>query len=58
MSLEQFGALFGVHKSTALRWEENQVPAERVADIESQTGIPRHFLRPDLWSAPAEAAAS
>lgn len=49
LSLERFGAMFGVHKSTALRWEEKQVPAERVLEIEKQTGIPRGKLRPDLY---------
>ena len=28
------------------------VPAEFVLSIEKETGIPRHKLRPDLWSPP------
>jgi DNA-binding transcriptional regulator YiaG len=48
MSLEQFGALFGVHKTTAMRWEEHQVPAARALEIEQKTGIPASQLRPDL----------
>ena len=35
------------------QWES--VPAERVLDVESVTGISRHDLRPDIY--PREAAA-
>lgn len=31
-----------------------RVPAERVADVERATGIPRHRLRPDIFERPAE----
>jgi DNA-binding transcriptional regulator YdaS (Cro superfamily) len=48
LTLEQFGAMFGVNKSTAMRWEE-RVPAERVIGIAEVTGIPPHKLRPDLY---------
>jgi DNA-binding transcriptional regulator YdaS (Cro superfamily) len=48
MSLETFGAMFSVNKSTVMRWED-KVPAERVLDIEGKTGIPRQLLRPDLY---------
>lgn len=40
--------MFGVNKSTAMRWEE-RVPAERVIGIAEVTGIPPHKLRPDLY---------
>jgi hypothetical protein len=58
MSLEAFGAMFSppVHKTTVMRWEEKQVPAERVLEIEGMTGISRHVLRPDLY--PVEEAAA
>lgn len=49
LTLKQFGAFFGVNKSTVLRWEAGQVPAERVVAISRRTRIPRHRLRPDLY---------
>lgn len=56
-SLEQIAALFGVNKTTVMRWEE-RVPAERALDIERATGVPRWELRPDLWDAPANERAA
>lgn len=50
-TLAEVGRRFGVYKSTVLRWERDQVPAERVPEVERRLGIPRHYLRPDLWSA-------
>jgi DNA-binding transcriptional regulator YdaS (Cro superfamily) len=49
LSLEQFARAFRVHKTTAMRWEQKRVPAERVLDVERITGISRHELRPDLY---------
>jgi DNA-binding transcriptional regulator YdaS (Cro superfamily) len=49
LSLEKMAGVFQVHKTTVLRWEEKRVPPERVLDIESKTGIPRHDLRPDIY---------
>lgn len=46
--------LLGLERSTVSLWRKGRVPAERVPEIEAKTGIPRHQLRPDLWS---EAAA-
>jgi len=43
------------------RWENaaRDVPAVRVLDIESKTGISRHDLRPDVFGpAPAEGRAA
>ncbi|WP_454629628.1 hypothetical protein [Bradyrhizobium cenepequi] len=34
------------------QWE--QVPVERVADVESATGISRHLLRPDIYGLPSD----
>jgi DNA-binding transcriptional regulator YdaS (Cro superfamily) len=34
-------------------WKWRQVPAERVAQVEAVTGIPRHELRPDICPPPA-----
>lgn len=33
-----------------------RVPAARVLDVERITGVPRHFIRPDLYPPPIEAA--
>ena len=41
----------GLTRAAVVRWE--QVPAERVVDIERITGIPREALRPDLFRRPA-----
>lgn len=30
-------------------WKKRGVPAKRVLDVESATGIPRHELRPDIF---------
>jgi DNA-binding transcriptional regulator YdaS (Cro superfamily) len=48
-SLSQVARRFGVNKSTVFRWQRDRVPAERVPDVERELGIPRHYLRPDLW---------
>ena len=48
-SLEKFGALFGVNKTTVRYWERERVPPERVPEIERVTGISRHELRPDIF---------
>jgi DNA-binding transcriptional regulator YdaS (Cro superfamily) len=49
VTLEQLADAFGVNKSTVLRWEEGKIPAERVLDVERQTGVSRSELRPDLY---------
>lgn len=62
VTLDQLAAEFGVNKTTVLRWEEGQVPAERVLAVSALTGIPPHTLRPDIYPVPprykAEARAS
>lgn len=37
----------GLTRAAVLKWQ--QVPAERVVEIERITGIPREKLRPDLF---------
>jgi hypothetical protein len=53
MSLEEFGKLFAppVNKSTVLRWERGDppVPVQRLDEVERITGIPRRYLRPDIF---------
>ena len=55
ITLDGFACAFGVNKTTVMRWEEGKIPAERVVEIERETGIPRHVLRPDLYRAGAAA---
>jgi len=40
----------GLTRAAVVKWE--QVPAERLPDIERITGIPRHLLRPDICPEP------
>lgn len=47
--LDALAEKLGVNKSTLWRWEEGQVPAERVLQVEGITGISRHVLRPDVY---------
>lgn len=49
LTLEQLGERFGVNKSTVMRWEEGQIPAERVLTISEETGIAPSNLRPDIY---------
>lgn len=51
-TLEEWARKIGVHKTTVYRWERSGVPAERVADVETKLGIPRHMIRPDLFAPP------
>lgn len=37
----------GISRAAVHQWK--RIPAERVLDVESLTGIPRHELRPDLY---------
>lgn len=57
MSLEAFGQLFSppVDKSTVLRWERGSITPRRAIEVERVTGIGRHLLLPEFFSA-AEAA--
>ncbi len=48
----------GIRSASISEWKSRgRVPAERVLEIETQTGISRHELRPDVFGpAPAESA--
>ena len=42
----------GISRQAVNSWVKGRVriPAEKAIFIEQKTGIPRHELRPDLWS--------
>ena len=44
----QLGQALGVSYQAVQKFR-HRIPAERVLQIESVTGIPRHELRPDLY---------
>lgn len=52
MTLEQFAALLGLRAPAICKWEKGgrKISAERAVEIEQRVGIPRHELRPDLFS--------
>ena len=54
MRMNALARLLGVDKATVTRWVQSRVPAERVLEIEKNTGISRTEIRPDLY--PSEAA--
>lgn len=39
--------LLGITSQAVSQWQ--RVPAERVLDVESLTGVPRYDLRPDIY---------
>jgi len=47
-SLKDIGDLFGVNKSTILRWEKSGVPENWLVEVSDTLGIPVKKLRPDL----------
>lgn len=55
LTLEEFGALFGVDKSTALRWERGSLTPKRALEIEAVTKISRQSLLPEFFGAPEAA---
>jgi DNA-binding transcriptional regulator YdaS (Cro superfamily) len=39
----------GMTRGALHQWKRRQVPAARVLQVESATGVPRSALRPDLY---------
>lgn len=52
----KLAAALGITPSAISMWE--RVPAERVIDVERETGVSRHELRPDLYPRQLVAEAS
>lgn len=46
-SVSELAAALGISDSAVSQWRE--VPAERVLEIESITGVSRHIQRPDVF---------
>ena len=57
MRLSQLATALNVNKSLVTRWSQKQVPAERVLQVESATGIPRDMIRPDIYGVAPKAKA-
>lgn len=55
MKLIDLARKLNVNKATVSRWNEKEVPSDRLADIERETGIAPCDLRPDLASVFARA---
>ena len=55
--MEAFQERLGISRRTVFHWRQHGIPAERAPEIEAATGIGRHLLRPDLFSAPQPALA-
>ena len=47
-TLQEIATLFGVNRSTVLRWETRRVPLHRAQSLSKTLGIPMKLLRPDL----------
>lgn len=43
--------LLSITSSAVSSWA-GEIPLARVVQVEAATGVPRHVLRPDCWSAP------
>ena len=39
----------GISPQAVHKWKTAGVPADRVVDLEEQSGLPREMLRPDLY---------
>jgi len=50
LTLDATADLFGVDRTTILRWERGKppIPERRLSEVSRITGIPPHELRPDL----------
>jgi transcriptional regulator with XRE-family HTH domain len=59
LSQEDLRVQLGISSTgTISKWEKGRIPAERVLEVSRLTGIPPHRLRPDIYPAPPERAAS
>lgn len=47
--IAQLAAKLGLARQAVYQWK--RIPAERVAEVERITGVPRAELRPDLYEA-------
>lgn len=58
LTLEQFGALVGATKATVSKWERglSGPSLNKAREIEEKVGVPKEATRPDIWTAPHEAA--
>jgi hypothetical protein len=55
--LRALAQLIGISASAVSGWN-GAIPLSRVVQIEAKTGVPRHVLRPDHWSAPCSSEKS
>jgi len=46
-------AIGNISKAAVQKWHISGVPAERCADLERLSGVPKGLLRPDLFELPA-----
>ncbi len=49
LNKSQIALHFGITRQAVQEWFTNQVPANRVIELEKITNIPRHELRPDIY---------
>lgn len=54
LTLKKAADMFGVHLTAFRRWERDKVSSDRVLEVERETGISRHILRPDVFGPPSE----
>lgn len=55
--LRALAELLGISASAVSSWR-GEAPISRALQIEAATGVSRHLLRPDYWSAPADGVTS
>lgn len=53
VTLDATARLFGVDRTTILRWEKGRpfIPIKRLDEAVLKTGIPKEELRPDIFGA-------